>query len=112
LERRNPAGSIDIAEPAMPGGKLSMPIEASLKADVGNERIELVTKTTVEGSTIDARTNVSGFEKPKIAFDLKADKLDLDRIAPPVATPPAAEKPAGSPGGAAPAAPAGQVDLS
>lgn len=106
------SGSIDVADPAMPGGKLAMPIEASLKADLGNERIELVTKTTVEGSTIDARTNVSGFEKPKIAFDLKADKLDLDRIAPPVATPPAAEKPAGSPGGAAPAAPAGQVDLS
>src|SRR5690606_28809691 len=86
--------------------------DLSLKADVGNERIELVTKTTVEGSTIDARTNVSGFEKPKISFDLRADKLYLDRIALPVAPPPAAEKPAGSPGSAAPNSPADQVDLS
>src|SRR5690606_24282335 len=33
------AGSIDIADPALPGGKLAMPIEASLKADVGKERL-------------------------------------------------------------------------
>ncbi len=105
------AGSIDIADPAMPGGKLSMPIEASLKADVGKERIELVTKTTVEGSTIDARTDVTGFEKPKIAFDLSADRLDLDRIAPPVAAAPA-DRPAASGGASAPAAPEAEIDLS
>ncbi len=106
------AGAIDIADPALPKGKVAMPIEANLKADVGRERIELATRTTVEGSTIDAKASVVGFATPKIGFDLQADKLDLDRIAPPVAaTTPAKPTPAtgGATGGADTDA---QIDLS
>src|SRR5690606_21261133 len=107
------AGSIDITDPALPEGKVAMPIEASLKADVGRERIDLGTKTTVEGSTVNANASVSGFTSPRIGFDLQADKLDLDRIAPPVASPPGPAKPApaGSPAPATGSKEA-QIDLS
>jgi AsmA protein len=104
------AGSIDIEDPALPQGKVAMPIEARLKADAGNERIELDTLTTIEGSIVDAKTRVSNFAKPRIDFDLQADKLDLDRIAPPVAPPPAA-KPVPA-GGTATAAGGTPIDLS
>ena len=105
------AGSIDIEDAALPDGKLAMPVEASLKADVGQERIELTTRTTVEESRIDASASVNGFATPRIGFDLQADKLDLDRIAPPAAQPAAAPKPATTDAPAAPAEDA-PIDLS
>lgn len=104
------AGSIDIEDPALPQGKVAMPIEARLKADVGREQIELDARTTIEGSAVDAKTRVNGFARPRIGFDLQADKLDLDRIAPPVAPPPVA-KPAPAGGNAAAAADT-PIDLS
>src|SRR5690606_33148282 len=94
----------------LPGGKVALPVEASLKADLGRERIELDTRSSIEGSTVNLKASVAGFASPRIGFDLQADTLDLDRIAPPA---PAAApvKPAPAAGGAAASAEA-PIDLS
>lgn len=105
------SGSIEIEDPAMPGGRLSLPVRAQAGADARHEQANVTLQTTLEDSTIDLEARLKGFGAPHVDFDLRANRLDLDRLAPPVATSAAPARPAtpDAPGAAAADTP---IDLS
>ncbi|HEU4623085.1 MAG TPA: AsmA family protein, partial [Burkholderiaceae bacterium] len=77
------AGNVEIEDPALPMKKLALPINGQLKAEVKAERIAGAFDTRFENSPATFKFNVAGFTKPRIGFDLNAQSLDIDKLAPP-----------------------------
>ncbi len=89
---------------AAPGAKpVKLALTAELTLDAARQSLQLRADTSLDGGAINAKVDVAGFSRPRIGFDVHADRLDLDRFNPPAA-------PAGKPtaGGVA----AQKIDLS
>ena len=96
------AGTIVIDDPAIAGKTATIELKGSAFADTQKETLKANLEAKTQDTHLTARLDVNGFAKPKVGFDVNADKLDVDRYFPP--QPAAAGAPAGggAPGGAAP----------
>ena len=106
------AGTVVIDDPAIPGKTATIELKGSASADTQKEMLKANLEAKAQDAHLTARLDVSGFEKPKVGFDLNADRLDVDRYFP--AEPAAAGVPpagGGKPRSTAPAADT-PVDLS
>lgn len=106
------AGQVVVTDPQIPNGTATLDLKGTASADTKKETARVELAANGEGTALTAQAGVSGFTTPKIQFDVKADRLDVDRFLPPAA---AGQKPAGpAPAtGSAPAAAAdAPIDLS
>lgn len=97
------AGMVTIDDPALPMKSLKLALDGALALDARKQSVDLHADTRFDDTTLNTKVSVDGFSRPRIGFDLKADRFDLDRYAPPSAE---QEKAAAS--GGAPA----KIDLS
>ena len=105
------AGAIAIDDPAFAAKSLKMALTAALALDARRQALDLRADAKLDATALAAKIGVEDFSKPRIAFDLHADQLDLDRyLTPAQAGKPGAAAPAqaGKPAATAPA----QIDLS
>ncbi len=106
------AGTVTIADPAIPTGSSRIDISGTATADTTRATASAELRAKADGTTLAATVGVTDYARPgsRIAFDVNADALDVDRYLPPAPAasagvgPPAAG-PAGA--GAAGAGPAG-----
>lgn len=73
------AGSINLKDPAVPGGELQGTFALKLQADIEQERASSDFNINVDKSNLKGNVQVAGFAKPDIKFNLTADQLDLNR---------------------------------
>ena len=99
------SGEAVIEDPAF-GKPLKLPFTAGAAVDASRETVALQLQTRADPIVIaNATVNVTGFSAPRVAFDVDAEQLDLDRLLPPSspsASGQAAAKAAPSSGKAAP----------
>ena len=106
------AGTVTIADPAIPTGSSRIDISGTATADTTRATASAELRAKADGTTLAATVGVTDYARPgsRIAFDVNADALDVDRYLPPA---PAASAgvgpPAAGPAGAraAGAGPAG-----
>lgn len=110
------AGQVVVTDPAIPGGTATLDLKGTASADTKKETARVELAASGEGTSLTAQAGVNGFTTPRVQFDVKADRLDIDRFLPPS---PKGQKTAGpAPGsgsgtGSAPGAPAeAPIDLS
>ena len=77
------AGRFTVTSPAIPQKTVQVPIDGSVRADLGKERIAADLSTRFDESNIKAKGGMSGFEQPAYDFDVTIDKLNVDRYLPP-----------------------------
>ncbi len=99
---RKLAGTVTIDDPALSMKSLKLAIDGALALDARKQSVDLRADTRFDDTTLNAKVSVDGFSRPRIGFDLKADRFDLDRYAPP-----AAEREKAAASGGAPA----KIDL-
>lgn len=100
---------VDLVDPALPGGKMEIPVTGKLRTDLAADTASAELRATVEGGALEASADVTGFERPAVVFKLGAQTLDLDKLWP--AAPPAAAAPANAGGKSAAPAAETPVDL-
>lgn len=106
------AGTVGIDDPALAAKSIRMALTAALALDARKQALDLRADAKLDATTLAAKIGVEDFSKPRIAFDLRADQLDLDRyLAPAPAGKPAAA-PAQTTGKPSTAAAPAQIDLS
>ena len=94
------SGKFDVASPALPMKKLTVPLAGTIRADLKKQTVHTDLTTRFDESNIKAKVGLSDFASPFTRFDIAIDKLNVDRYLPP------AEKKATS----AEPAPASQVE--
>lgn len=77
------AGDVTMEDPALPQKSVKLPITASFSLDAVKELVAARLLTKFDETTLGAEVDVRGFDKPRLAFDASADKLNLDRYFPP-----------------------------
>lgn len=88
-------GDVSITDPGLPKGSLQIPVIGSMSANLQNDQAGAKINAVLEGGKFDLTADVKQLTAvPDITFALAVDKLDLDKLAPPVATR-AAQAPAG-----------------
>lgn len=92
------AGTVVINDPAIPEKTAAVELGGSLSADTRKEMLKASLNAKAPGTNLAAKLDVDGFAKPKVGFDLTADKLDADRYFPAPAG--AGPKPPAAGGGA------------
>jgi AsmA protein len=75
--------NLTFSGPAIPQKSVTLPIEASLRADLAKQTADGELKTKFDDTNVHARAGASRFEPLVATFDLGIDKLDLDRYLPP-----------------------------
>lgn len=108
------SGRFTITSPSIPQKTVQLPIDGSVRADLGKERIAADLVTRFDESNIKAKGGMTGFGKPAYDFDVAIDTLNVDRYLPPKPKQAAAQAPA-QPGAAAKGGGAGKeapIDLS
>lgn len=106
-------GQLDLIDKSLSAEPILIPIEGSIKANTKAETANVVLNLKAPDMALDARVDVKGFAQPAIVFDLKADRIDLDKFLP--ASEPVAEKaatPAAKKADAAVAQAEAPIDLS
>jgi AsmA protein len=88
------AGTVVIQDPAIPGKSATIDLKGTASADMQKESLKAQLDAKAQDTSLAARLDMNGFEKPKVGFDVTADKLDVDRYFPPQPAP-AAGAPAG-----------------
>ena len=84
---------LTIAGPAIPQKTVTLPLQASARADLARQSAALELSTKFDESHIQAKLGATRFEPLAATFDVAIDRLDLDRYLPaPVAGRPAAGK--------------------
>jgi AsmA protein len=99
------SGQITLEDPSLPQKSLKLPVSGNVDLDAKKETVVARISTSAEESKLDARVNVAGFTKPKIGFDVNADKFNVDTWFPPHAS---AGQGAANAKGAAPASAKGE----
>ncbi|APW47072.1 AsmA family protein [Rhodoferax antarcticus] len=94
-------GNLDIANPAMPMKKVTLPIQGALQFNGKAQTATLDLSTQFDESKIVAIVNVGEFNPLTLAFDLNIDKLNFDQYLPPKKATEVASNGAGGAGGAA-----------
>jgi AsmA protein len=95
------AGDLTVSGPSIPNKSLRASLAGAARADWGAQNASAELAARLDESSIQARLSVSHWSQPAIAFDVIADRLNVDRYLPPKASPP----PAGGttpPGGSSP----------
>ena len=82
---------IGVPPPNAPRNAVKLSLGGSASLDLKRELAALRLKSVPDGSNLSGNLDLTGFERPRIAFDVAADRLDLDRHFPP---PPRNVKPA------------------
>jgi len=80
------AGNLDVAHPAMPMKKVSLPISGHVRADLAKTAADIGLLTQLDDSKINLSVGVSNFAPLSLGFDLDVNQLNLDKYMPP-ATP-------------------------
>lgn len=76
------AANLTFAGPALPQKTVTLPIQATAKADLGKQDASLDLSTKFDESTIKAKLGTTRFEPLAATFDVAIDKLNLDRYIP------------------------------
>ena len=113
------AGQVVVTDPGIPTGTASLELTGTASADTKKEAVRADLAARGEGTSLTARVGVNGFATPRVDFDVKADRLDIDRFVPPpqartaptpTPAPTPAPNPAPTPNPAPNPAPAGPAD--
>jgi AsmA protein len=75
--------NLTLSGPGLPPKGLVLPVKAALKADYGRQSAAGELATRIEDSNLEAKFSATRLEPLVATFDLKADRLDLDRLMPP-----------------------------
>jgi AsmA protein len=84
-------GQVDIDDPAVGPETVSLPFSGDANVNTKAEKVNANLKVNAPDTVLTAKVGVTGFGKPRITFDLNADKINLDKYLPP-ATDGAAKK--------------------
>ena len=68
LELPELKANVRMADPALPGGKLEIPITGKLAADFAAQTAAAAVHATLEGGALDAEVDVAGFAQPALRF--------------------------------------------
>jgi AsmA protein len=74
---------LTISSPSMPQKTVTLPIRASAGANLAKQSAHAEVNTTFDESTIQAKLGATKLEPLVATFDLKIDRLNLDRYFPP-----------------------------
>jgi len=77
------AGRFTLTSPSIPKGSVQVPIDGTVRADLGKERIAADLTTRFDASNIKAKGGMSGFAAPAYDFDVAIDTLNVDQYLPP-----------------------------
>ncbi len=77
------AANLTISSPSIPQKTVTLPIQASAKADLEKQTAALELSTKFDESTIQAKLGASKLAPLLATFDLKVDRLNMDRYLPP-----------------------------
>lgn len=75
-------GDVMLADPGLPEGEFAFPFIGSLQADLFNDTLSTEINAVMQGSKIDLNVATSQWQRPGLAFDLSAEKLDLNAFFP------------------------------
>jgi AsmA protein len=75
-------GAFTISSRSIPRKTVQMPLNGSVRADLGAERVSVNLATRFDESSIKAKGGMNGFAKPAYDFDVAVDKLNVDRYLP------------------------------
>src|SRR5690606_19508040 len=75
-------GDVRIEHPALPGGTFEFPFIGSISADLLKDDIRSELDAVLSGSKLGFRVGVKRQDRPKVDFDLQADKLDFNTLFP------------------------------
>ncbi len=107
------AGQVVVTDPKVAGGTATLKLSGQVEANTTRQTVQANVLADGEGTNLKAKLGVNGFSQPKLSFDVQADKLDIDRFAPPAtAEEKAASKPASGPQPGSKPAPEAPIDLS
>jgi AsmA protein len=76
------AGRFTLTSPAIPQKTVQVPVDGSLRADVGKEVVAADFATKFDQSNIKARLAMAGFATPAYDFDVAIDQLNVDKYLP------------------------------
>ena len=76
------AANLTLAGPAIPQKTVTLPINASARADLARQAASLEVATKFDESSIQAKLAATKFEPLAATFDVTIDKLNLDRYIP------------------------------
>lgn len=80
-------GQVTIDDPTLPQKTVKMPIAGAVALDAKKQAIDVRLDTKFDDTTLNLKLDVVGFDKPRLAFDVRADQIDIDRYAPPRTAP-------------------------
>lgn len=75
-------GDVRIEHPALPGGTFEFPFIGSIAADMAKGDIKSELDAVLSGSKLAIRMGVKQQDRPKVDFELQADKLDFNTLFP------------------------------
>lgn len=101
------SGQLTIEDPQLPEGSAQLPLTGALTLDAAKERLELQLASTAADASLETTITADDFARPRVGFDLRADRINLDRYLPPADQPTAGGKAGAPAGSAAVPAPAG-----
>jgi AsmA protein len=73
-------GQVVVASPDGSGKTMEIPLSGRVSVEGKAEKADAALSAQVDGTQVALRVDVAGFERPRINFNLDADKLDLDRF--------------------------------
>ncbi len=76
-------GDVRIEDAALPGGSVEIPFIGSLQADRIKDELVSEINAVLSSSKLNFRLKATQLAEPRVAFDLSADKLDLNTMFPP-----------------------------
>lgn len=74
------AGNLDIKDPSLPNGAMQGQFDLSLHTDIKNELANSKFNLNIDETKLKGDLAVTSFKKPNIKFNLKADKLNLNKL--------------------------------
>jgi AsmA protein len=74
------AGSVDVKDPALPGGAMKGEFALKLHADAKQERVNSDFNLAIDTTRLNGDVAVAGFKQPNIKFNLNADTLNLNKL--------------------------------
>ncbi|RTZ39985.1 AsmA family protein [Candidimonas sp. SYP-B2681] len=76
-------GDVRIEDAALPGGTVEVPFIGSLQTDLIKDELVSEINAVLSSSKLNFRVKATQLANPKVAFDLSADRLDLNTMFPP-----------------------------
>jgi AsmA protein len=91
------SGEFDVASPALPMKKLTVPLAGTVRADLKKQTVNADLTSRFDESNIKAKVGLSDFASPFTRFDIAIDKLNVDRYLPPAEKKATSAEPAPAP---------------